>query len=81
MGNEVLQRKFWDPVYDQLAGLYDAVDWFTGNTTHRLRRKAWPYLPPPHSRVLEVGVGSGKLHLDLAARYELAGLDRAPGMA
>ncbi|HUV90399.1 MAG TPA: methyltransferase domain-containing protein [Anaerolineae bacterium] len=70
----------WNRVYDRLAWLYDAVDWFTGNTTHRLRRRALPYLPPAGSRVLEVGFGSGRLHLELAAQYEMAGLDRAPGM-
>jgi len=71
----------WNRVYDRLAWLYDAVDWFTGNTTHRLRQRALPYLPLAGSRVLEVGFGSGRLHLELAAQYELAGLDRAPGMA
>jgi ubiquinone/menaquinone biosynthesis C-methylase UbiE len=81
MGSETLQRKFWDRVYDRLAGLYDAVDWLTANTTHRLRRRAWRYLPPPGCRVLEIGFGSGKLHLELAEQYEAAGLDLAPGMA
>jgi ubiquinone/menaquinone biosynthesis C-methylase UbiE len=80
MGNRWVQRHFWDPVYDRLAPLYDAVDWMTGGTTHRLRRRALPYLPPRGSRLLEVGVGSGRLHVELAARYEMAGLDRAPGM-
>jgi ubiquinone/menaquinone biosynthesis C-methylase UbiE len=80
MGNERLQRIFWDPVYDRLAWLYDAVDWLTGNTTHRFRLRAWPYLPAPGSRVLEIGFGSGRLHLALAQRYELSGLDRALGM-
>ena len=70
----------WNRVYDRLAWAYDAVDWFTGNTTHRLRRRALPYLPPPGSCILEVGFGSGRLHLELAAQYEMAGLDRAPGM-
>ena len=80
MGSRWAQRHFWDPVYDRLAPLYDAVDWLTGGTTHRLRRRALPYLPPPGSRLLEVGTGSGRLHVELAARYEMAGLDRAPGM-
>jgi ubiquinone/menaquinone biosynthesis C-methylase UbiE len=78
---EKIQRHFWAPVYDRLAGLYDAVDWLTANTTHRLRKRALRYLPPPGSRLLEIGFGSGKLHLELAERYEMAGLDRAPGMA
>lgn len=81
MGSEKAQRHFWDPVYDRLAGLYDAVDWLTGNTTHRLRRRALDHLPPADSRVLEIGFGSGRLHLELAARYALAGTDLAPGMA
>jgi len=78
---EKIQRRFWDPVYDRLAWLYDGVDWFTGNTTHRLRRRALPYLPPAGSRLLEIGFGSGRLHLELAARFEMAGLDLARGMA
>jgi ubiquinone/menaquinone biosynthesis C-methylase UbiE len=78
---EKIQRHFWAPVYDRLAKLYDAVDWFTGNTTHRLRKRALRYLPPPGSHLLEVGFGSGRLHLELAERYAMAGLDRAPGMA
>jgi ubiquinone/menaquinone biosynthesis C-methylase UbiE len=78
---EKIQRHFWAPVYDRLAKLYDAVDWFTGNTTHRLRKRALRYLPPPGSRLLEVGFGSGRLHLELAERYAMAGLDLAPGMA
>jgi ubiquinone/menaquinone biosynthesis C-methylase UbiE len=78
--SEKLQRYFWNPVYDRLARVYDAVDWFTGNTTHRLRRRALRHLPPAGSRVLEVGFGSGRLHLELAGRYNLAGLDMAYGM-
>jgi ubiquinone/menaquinone biosynthesis C-methylase UbiE len=80
MGSEQIQKRFWRPVYDRLAGLYDAVDWFTGNTTHRFRLRALPYLPPAGSRLLEIGFGSGRLHLELAPEYELAGLDRAFGM-
>jgi ubiquinone/menaquinone biosynthesis C-methylase UbiE len=78
--SDTLQRRFWNPFYNRLAWFYDAVDWFTGNTTHRLRRRALRYLPPAGSRVLEVGFGSGKLHLELAERYDLAGLDLAYGM-
>jgi ubiquinone/menaquinone biosynthesis C-methylase UbiE len=81
VGSEKAQRRFWDPVYDRLAGLYDAVDWLTANTTHRLRRRALAHLPPAGSRVLEIGFGSGRLHLELARRYALAGTDLAPGMA
>lgn len=75
-----LQRRFWDVIYDRLAMLYDSVDWFTGGTTHRLRQRALRYLPPEGSRVLEIGFGSGRLHVELAERYTMAGLDRAPGM-
>jgi ubiquinone/menaquinone biosynthesis C-methylase UbiE len=78
---QTLQRRFWQPVYDRFAKLYDAVDWLTGYTTHRLRQRALAYLPPAGARVLEVGFGSGRLHVELAARYRMAGLDRAPGMA
>ncbi len=78
---ERIQRAFWDRVYDRLAGLYDAVDWFTANTTHRLRRRGLHHLPPEGSRLLEIGFGSGKLHLELAECYDMAGLDRSPGMA
>ena len=81
MGSEHLQRTVWDRVYDRLAPLYDAVDWFTAGPTHRFRQRALPYLPPPGSRVLEIGFGSGRLHAELAGRYRMAGLDRAPGMA
>jgi ubiquinone/menaquinone biosynthesis C-methylase UbiE len=80
MGSSWIQRHFWGPVYDRLAPLYDAVDWLTGGTTHRLRRRALAYMPPPGSRLLEIGFGSGRLHAELAARYEMAGVDRAPGM-
>jgi len=63
-----IQRRFWNPVYDRLAWLYDGVDWFTFNTTQRLRMPALEALPPPPARVLEVGMGTGRLHAELAAR-------------
>ena len=78
--NVTLQRRFWDVIYDRLAALYDGVDWFTGGTTHRLRQRALRYLPSEGNRVLEIGFGSGRLHVELAERYTMAGLDRAPGM-
>lgn len=78
--NAVIQRRFWDVIYDRLAFLYDGVDWFTGGTTHRLRLRALDYLPPEGARMLEIGFGSGRLHADLAPRYAMSGLDRAPGM-
>ncbi len=76
-----LQSHLWQPLYDRFAWLYDAVDWFTASTTHRLRRRALRYLPPPGAHLLEVGFGSGRLHAELAARYTTAGVDLAPGMA
>jgi len=81
MGSAKAQRGFWDPVYDRLSGLYDAVGWLTGNATHRLRLRALPHLPPENSRVLEIGFGSGRLHRELAGTFCLFGMDLAPGMA
>lgn len=75
-----IQRHFWNRVYDHLAWLYDGVDWFTTDTTQRLRQPALHALPAPPACVLEVGMGSGRLHVQLAARYETAGMDLAPGM-
>ncbi|MFN2199602.1 MAG: class I SAM-dependent methyltransferase [Caldilineaceae bacterium] len=75
-----IQRRFWSPAYDRFAAAYDAVDWFTGNYTHVLRLRALDYLPLPPARVLEVGMGTGKLHGLLASRYDMAGMDFAPGM-
>lgn len=77
---ETLQRRFWNPFYDRLAIFYDAVDWLTCNTTHRLRRYALRFLPPSGAHVLEVGFGSGRLHVELASQYAMAGLDLAQGM-
>lgn len=80
--SEALQRRFWDPFYDRWAGFYDVlVNWLTLGVTQRLRRRALAYLPAEGDRVLEIGFGSGRLHHELAERYELAGLDLAPGMA
>lgn len=80
INRETIQKRFWNPVYDHLAWLYDGVDWFTGNTTQRLRQPVLRFLPAPGSRVLEIGFGSGRLHLELAGRYQMAGLDQAAGM-
>jgi ubiquinone/menaquinone biosynthesis C-methylase UbiE len=80
MDKSAIQLRFWRRVYDWFAPLYDGVDWFTGNTAHRLRRRALEYLPPPGSRLLEIGFGSGKLHVELARRCAMAGLDQAHGM-
>jgi ubiquinone/menaquinone biosynthesis C-methylase UbiE len=78
--SDSLQRRFWDPFYDRFSRLYDAVDWLTGNTTHRLRQPAVRHLPPAGAPVLEVGFGSGRLHQELAGRHDLAGVDLASGM-
>ena len=75
-----MQRRFWNPVYDHFACAYDAVDWFTANYTHTLRLHMLRFLPPPPARLLEVGIGTGRLHTLLAGRYDMAGLDLAPGM-
>jgi ubiquinone/menaquinone biosynthesis C-methylase UbiE len=75
-----MQRRFWNPVYDRLAWAYDAVDWFTGSYTHALRLHALGFLPQPPAQLLEIGMGTGRLHTLLAGRYEMAGLDLAPGM-
>ncbi len=78
---ETLQRRFWDPFYDKCAPLYDVfVEALTGFTTHRYRRRALPYLPSEGARVLEIGFGNGRLHAELAERYQMAGIDRAEGM-
>ncbi|MDF1516237.1 MAG: class I SAM-dependent methyltransferase, partial [Anaerolineae bacterium] len=74
------QRYFWDRVYDRYARLYDAVDWFTFNTTHKYRLKILDFLPQTGTSLLEIGPGTGKLHCILASRYHTSGLDRAMGM-
>lgn len=76
-----IQRRFWNPLYDRLAWFYDGVDWFTGNMTQRLRQPVVDALPDTPARVLEIGIGTGRLHTQLAANYTMAGLDLAPGMA
>ena len=81
VSKETIQRRFWDPFYDRLAPLYDAIDWLTVGVTHRLRRRALRYLPPEGSRVLEVGFGGGRLQAEMAQRWQTAGVDLAPGMA
>ena len=81
MSRLTIQRYFWNPIYDRLARGYDTVDWLTGFTTQRLRTRALAYLPHPGTRLLEIGFGSGMLHAELASRYQMAGIDLAPGMA
>ncbi len=75
-------NRVWRWIYDRLAGAYDAVDWLTANTTHRYRLRALPYLPDRvDARILEVGVGTGKFHVELAQRHPAtAAVDLAYGM-
>jgi ubiquinone/menaquinone biosynthesis C-methylase UbiE len=75
-----LQRRIWNPLYDRLAPLYDALDWVTLGVVHRLRQRTLRYLPPEGSRVLEIGIGGGRLLTEMAHRYRTAGVDLAPGM-
>ncbi len=77
---EEIQRRIWRRFYDRLSFWYDAVDWLTLGTTHRLRRHMLHHLPPPGARLLEVGFGTGRLHVELARCYRMAGLDLAFGM-
>jgi ubiquinone/menaquinone biosynthesis C-methylase UbiE len=80
MGSEKLQRGFWDGMYNRYAWLYDAIDIVTFNTTQKYRLAIRSYLPEPGQRILEIGVGPGKLHRILAREYHLAGMDLAWGM-
>ena len=80
MGSEKKQRVFWDHIYNRFALLYDAVDLVTFNTTQRYRLAILPYLPEVGNRILEIGIGPGRLHRILARDYQLAGIDLAWGM-
>lgn len=80
MGSLTKQRRFWDYIYTTFAWLYDAVDWLTFNTTHKYRLEILQFLPQKHGRILEIGIGTGKLHRILARDYRLAGIDLAWGM-
>ncbi|MBN1284711.1 MAG: class I SAM-dependent methyltransferase [Anaerolineae bacterium] len=75
-----IQRHLWQPFYNRASGLYDLLDSLTLGWLPRLRRPALDALPAPPARVLEVGIGSGRLHVQLAEHYDAAGLDLAPGM-
>lgn len=71
---------FNNVVYDRLAPLYNAMDWLTFGLWWRLVSRALDYVPPGQ-RVLEVGFGPGRLHVELARRAALtAGVDLAWGM-
>ena len=88
---DVLQRGFWDIFYNRCSLLYDGVDWFTFDATQKLRLRALEHIPsstfttPTESeiKVLEIGVGTGRLHTEIAKQkpnIQLAGIDLAPGM-
>lgn len=92
---DVIQRGFWDVVYDKGSIFYDCVDWFTFDAAQRLRLRTLKYFPTTNAdsfSVLEVGIGTGRLHVELATRVSsllpadgisgtnLAGLDMAHGM-
>jgi ubiquinone/menaquinone biosynthesis C-methylase UbiE len=74
-------QRFWNAVlYDTLAPVYDSLDWLTLGEWWRLVRRALDYVPSG-GRVLEVGFGPGRLHVELARRAEVCvGLDLAWGM-
>jgi len=76
-----VQDHVWNWIYDRLAPVYDVVvEELTLHTTHRFRLRALPHLPSEGARILEVGVGGGRLHTELADSYAMAGIDRAMGM-
>ncbi|HEC23402.1 MAG TPA: class I SAM-dependent methyltransferase [Chloroflexi bacterium] len=73
-------RFFNEVVYNSLAPAYNALDWLTFGAWWRLVRRALDYVPDG-GRVLEVGFGPGKLHVELSRRADRCfGLDLAWGM-
>jgi len=73
-------RFFNSVFYDALAPLYNSMDWLTFGAWWRLVRRALEHVPSG-GRVLEVGFGPGKLHVELARQAECCvGLDLAWGM-
>ena len=96
---DLIQRNFWDVFYDRCSLIYDSVDWLTFDATQKLRLRVFDYLPTANIinaknesyNILEVGLGTGRLHVELARRFNpqespsddgfyLAGFDMAPGM-
>jgi ubiquinone/menaquinone biosynthesis C-methylase UbiE len=75
-----VQRCIWQPLYSRGAGFYDAIGALSLGWWERLQDEALDWLPAEGSHVLEVGFGSGRLHVELARRYRMAGLDLAAGM-
>jgi ubiquinone/menaquinone biosynthesis C-methylase UbiE len=74
-------QHFWNAVvYNALAPVYDSLDWLTLGEWWRLVSRALDHVPPG-GRVLEVGFGPGRLHVELARQADLCvGLDLAWGM-
>lgn len=72
---------FWNSVlYNALAPFYDSLDWLTFGAWWKLVRRALEFVPP-HQKVLEVGFGPGKLHVELTKEADFCiGLDLASGM-
>lgn len=72
--------RFWNNVvYNLMAPVYNSLDWLTCGTWWRLVSRALYHVPG--GRVLEVGFGPGRLHVELARRANsLHGIDLAEGM-
>ncbi|GIK27517.1 MAG: class I SAM-dependent methyltransferase [Chloroflexi bacterium] len=71
-------------LYHQFAWMYDAVAWIvSGGEWSAWRRTALQCVnPPDDALVLEVGFGTGALHVEMAARgWRMIGLDRSRAMA
>lgn len=73
-------RFFNNIVYEAFPQAYNALDRLTFGAWWNLVRRALEYVPPA-GRVLEIGFGPGRLHVELARRASLCvGLDLAWGM-
>ena len=73
-------RFFNDVVYETFPAAYNAVDRLTFGAWWQLVRRALEYVPEG-GRVLEIGFGPGRLHVELARRAgQCVGLDLAWGM-
>jgi ubiquinone/menaquinone biosynthesis C-methylase UbiE len=67
-------------VYELFPNVYNALDQLTFGAWWNLIRQALKYVPP-EKKVLEVGFGPGRLHVELAREAELcSGVDLAWGM-
>jgi len=73
-------RFYNDVVYEAFPLAYNALDRLTFGAWWHLVRRALDYVLPG-GQVLEIGFGTGRLHVELARRAEMcAGLDLAWGM-